>query len=71
MEALGGSVSSPPEKKGKRGNEKFPPENRAEGEGFEETWKSFLGLIFAPRFRKLLKAKKRGVGRITLDGKSY
>ena len=39
--------------------------------GFEETWKSFLGLLFVPKFRKLLKAKKQGAGRTTLDGRLF
>jgi hypothetical protein len=51
-------------------NSKFPPETR-NGEPFEETWKSFLGLLFVPRFRKLLKAKKQGAGRTTVDGRLF
>ena len=48
------------------------PEPTAEvTEDFEETWRSFLGLIFVPRFKKLLKAKRQGQGRVTLDGKSF
>lgn len=49
-------------------NAKFPNRN---GEPFSETWKSFLQLIFVPRFRKLLKAKKQGSGRITIDGARF
>ena len=49
-------------------NAKFPNRN---GEPFSETWKSFLRLIFVPRFRKLLKAKKQGSGRITIDGARF
>jgi hypothetical protein len=48
-------------------NVKFPPEER-DGEPFETTWHNFLQLIFVPRFRKLLKAKKQGAGRQTTDG---
>jgi len=49
-------------------NAKFPNRN---GEPFAETWKSFLQLIFVPRFRKLLKAKKQGSGRLTIDGARF
>lgn len=42
-----------------------------QGSSFEETWRSFLGLLFVPRFKKLLKAKRQGTGRITVDGKSF
>ena len=51
-------------------NAKFPPETRG-GEPFEATWRSFLGLLFVPRFKILLKAKKQGAGRTTLDGRLF
>ena len=51
-------------------NAKFPPETRG-GEPFAECWRSFLQLLFVPRFRKLLKAKKQGSARTTIDGARF
>ena len=51
-------------------NAKFPKEVRG-GESFAETWRSFLQLIFVPRFRKLLKAKRQGAARVTIDGARF
>ena len=51
-------------------NAKFPPTDESAA-GFEETWKTFLGLLFVPRYKKLLKAKRQGAGRLTVDGKSF
>ncbi len=55
---------------GQMANAKFPPETRS-GEAFDATWQSFLTLLFVPRFRKLLKAKRQGAGRQTIDGKCF
>ena len=48
---------------------KFPPEEC--GGLFEETWKHFLGLLFVPKYKKLIKAKQRGEGRSTIDGRMF
>ena len=39
-------------------NVKYPPETRG-SEPFETTWRSFLGLVFVPRFRNLLRNGKQ------------
>lgn len=51
-------------------NAKYPPETRG-GQPFDSTWQSFLSLIFVPKFKKLLKAKRQGAARQTIDGKCF